>query len=117
MKIYVNDKNEIHDVGYSADESLHEVNVTDGTFDGWSKAKICCYVADVRDGHVVTLYPYVSTLIIEQLDRIGKVTDDNSEGLFDTAEATSDISDALFELADYVAELEARIIELEGREE
>ena len=95
MFIFENDRNEIHDVYNTTDTSLHAVEVTDGTFDNWSKAKICCYFADVREGRVVTLYPYVNTIIVEQLDRLGKLDEihssdisDNRQGLTETFEAT-----------------------------
>ena len=95
MFIFENDRNEIHDVDSTTDTSLHAVEVTDGTFDNWSKARICCYVADVREGRVVTFYPYVNTIIVEQLDRLGKLDEihssdiaDNREGIMETFEST-----------------------------
>lgn len=41
MIIYENSNLEIHDVGSSTDPTLTPIEVTDGTFDGWSVAKIC----------------------------------------------------------------------------
>lgn len=120
MIIYENDRNEIHDVDSTTDTSLHAVEVTDGTFDNWSKARICCYVADVRDGRVVTLYPYVNTIIVEQLDRLGILDEihssdiaDNREGIMETFETgmtnTDDIStvrDGLMEVYEMLVESE-----------
>lgn len=72
MKIYQNDRMEIHDVNTNSkeDPSLTEVEVTDGTFDTWSEAKICCYKAQVEDGRVVMLTPYVDSRLIEHIDQV-----------------------------------------------
>ena len=75
MKIYVNDKNEIHEVNTCSDPSLIELEVTDGTFDGWSEAKICCYKATVQDGNVTMMTPYVDSRLIEHIDQLGKQTE------------------------------------------
>ena len=75
MKIYVNDKNEIHEVSTCSDPSLIELEVTDGTFDGWSEAKICCYKATVQDGKVIMMTPYVDSRLIEHIDQLGKQTE------------------------------------------
>lgn len=74
MKIYVNDKKEIKDVGTTTDESLIEYVINDemNPFVSWSIAKICCHRAEVIDGIVTEFTPYVSTIIIDQLDRLGK---------------------------------------------
>ena len=75
MKIYVNDKNEIHEVNTCSDPSLIELEVTDGTFDGWSEAKICCYKATVSEGNVTMMTPYVDSRLIEHIDQLGKQTE------------------------------------------
>lgn len=75
MKIYVNDKNEIHEVNTCSDPSLIELEVTDGTFDGWSEAKICCYKATVQDGKVTMMTPYVDSRLIEHIDQLGRQTE------------------------------------------
>lgn len=75
MKIYVNDKNEIHEVNTCSDPSLIELEVTDGTFDGWSEAKICCYKATVNEGKVTMMTPYVDSRLIEHIDQLGKQTE------------------------------------------
>ena len=43
MKIFVNSKNQICDVGSTTDSTLTEYVIDDNIFKGWSKAKICCY--------------------------------------------------------------------------
>jgi len=75
MKIYVNERNEIHEVNTCSDPSLIELEVTDGTFDGWSEAKICCYKATVQDGNVTMMTPYVDSRLIEHIDQLGKQTE------------------------------------------
>ena len=75
MKVYVNERNEIHEVNTCSDPSLIELEVTDGTFDGWSEAKICCYKATVQDGNVTMLTPYVDSRLIEHIDQLGRQTE------------------------------------------
>ena len=74
MIIFVNDRNEIKDVHSTNDTSLKEVFINDeeNPFKDWSIAKICCYRVDVREGIVCMITPYVNTLIIEHLDRLGE---------------------------------------------
>lgn len=75
MKIYVNDKNEIKDVGTTTDESLIEYVINDdinNPFATWSIAKICCYKAVVENGIVTGFTPYVDSRLIEHIDRLGK---------------------------------------------
>lgn len=68
MKVFVNERNEIKDVNVTSDTSLKEVEITDGTFDGWSVAKICCYKVAVSDGVVIMMTPYVDSRIIQPLE-------------------------------------------------
>ena len=76
MKIYLNEAGEIHDVGSNTTgEDLTEVEVTDGTFDGWSEAKICCYKVSVLYGKVIMMTPYVDSRLIEHIDQLGKQTE------------------------------------------
>lgn len=75
MKIYVNERNEIHEVNTCSDPSLIELEVTDGTFDGWSEALICCYRVKVEDGVVTMRTPYVPSTVLESIDRLGKMTE------------------------------------------
>lgn len=74
MILYVNDRNEIKDVHSTNDTSLKEVFIKDeeNPFKDWSIAKICCYRVDVREGVVCMKTPYVNSLIIEHLDRLGE---------------------------------------------
>ena len=72
MIIYCNEKGEIHDVGSTTDLTLTPIEVTDGTFDTWTVAKICCYKVRVQDGNVTMLTPYVDSRLIEHIDQLGK---------------------------------------------
>ena len=74
MILYVNDRNEIKDVHSTKDSTLTEVVINDerNPFKDWSIAKICCYRVDVREGVVCMFTPYVNSLIIEHLDRLGE---------------------------------------------
>ena len=73
MNRYVNDKGEIHST--TPDPTLTEIEVTDGSFDGWSDAKICCYKVKVDNGNVTMMTPYVDSRLIEHIDQLGKQTE------------------------------------------
>ena len=73
MKIYCNEKGEIHST--TPDPTLTEIAVTDGTFNGWSDAKICCYKVKVDNGNVTMMTPYVDSRLIEHIDQLGKQTE------------------------------------------
>lgn len=72
MILYVNENGEIKDVGTTSDTSLTPVEVTDGTFDGWSVAKICCYKVQVNNGIVTMITPCVDSRLIEHINQLGK---------------------------------------------
>ena len=82
MILYVNDRNEIKDVHSTNDTSLKEVFINDeeNPFKNWSIAKICCYRVDVREGVVCMMTPYVNSLIVEHLDRLG-VYEEETKGI------------------------------------
>ena len=75
MTIYINDRNEIHDVGSTTDPKLTPIEVTDGSLDDMSEALICCYKVTVVDGVVVMRTPYVPSTVLESIDRLGKQTE------------------------------------------
>ena len=85
MIIFVNDRNEIKDVHSTKDTSLKEVVIHDeeNPFKDWSIAKICCYRVDVREGVVCMMTPYVNSLIIEHLDRLGEQNGQTAETVTD----------------------------------
>ena len=74
MKIYVNEKGEIHDVDTNtlSDPTLTEVEVDDNSFDGMSKAMICCFKVKVTDGQIMSTTPYVDSRLIDHIDQLGK---------------------------------------------
>ena len=75
MILYVNDRKEVHDVNTTSDPTLTPLEVTDGTFDGWSDAKICCYKVEAVNGEVTGYTPYVDSRLIEHIDQLGKQTE------------------------------------------
>lgn len=70
MKVYINEQHEIKAVNSTTDNSLTELEITDGTFDGWADYKIKCYKVNVDDGKVTMMTPYIDTRIINDLARI-----------------------------------------------
>ena len=117
MTVYTNDRGEIKDVGTTTNPDLIEVEITDGTFDGWSDAKICCYkIQTDGEGHVIMMTPYTDSRNIEFYDRGRKAHSENSEGIFDVAELAGENSEAAYDLAEMVADLEERVAALEGKE-
>lgn len=81
MILFVNDKQEIHDVGSTADKSLSPLYVKDegNPFATWSVAKICCYKVTVTDGVVTMFTPYIDSSIISHIDQLGRADDTMSE--------------------------------------
>lgn len=75
MVVFVNSRNEIHDVNSTKDLTLTPIEITDGSFDGMSEALICCYRVTVVDGVVTMRTPYVPSSILESIDRLGKQTE------------------------------------------
>ena len=75
MTIYINDRNEIHDVGSTTDPKLTPIEVTDGSLDDMSEALICCYRVNVVDGVVTMRTPYVPSTVLESIDRLGRQTE------------------------------------------
>ncbi len=75
MILFVNDKQEIHDVGSTTDKTLSPLYVDESNemfpFKGWSVAKICCYRVSVSEGVVVMMTPYVDSNIIAHIDQLG----------------------------------------------
>lgn len=75
MVLFVNERNEVKDVNTTSDPTLIPLEVTDGTFDGWSDAKICCYKVEAVNGEVTGYTPYVDSRLIEHIDQLGKQTE------------------------------------------
>lgn len=77
MKVYVDSENKIRDVGSTSDTTLTELTINDegNPFEGWSKAKICCYMVTVVDGVVTMMTPYIDSKMLDMVDRLGKQND------------------------------------------
>ena len=85
MKVFINSKNEIKDVNSTTNESLREVEVPEGSFDGWSVAKILCYKLVLENGEYRGYTPAVDSRIIEHLDNLGKANERNASDIGDIA--------------------------------
>ena len=67
MILFVNERGEIKDIDSTEDKSLKELEITgNNPFEGWSDARIRCYRVEVRDGEVVMMTPYVSSILLDQ---------------------------------------------------
>lgn len=75
MIVFVNERGEIHDVNTTTDPKLTPIEVTDGSLDDMSEALICCYRVVVADGVVAMRTPYVPSVVLESIDRLGKQTE------------------------------------------
>ena len=80
MILFVNDKQEIHDVNTTSDKSLSPLYVDEERvsfpFKGWSVAKICCYKVSVSDGIITMRTPYVDSNLIAHIDQLGNQVED-----------------------------------------
>lgn len=123
MKIFVNERNEILDVGETRDSSLTPYEVEDSMFEGWSVAKICCFKIYVSFGKVCGFTPYVDSRLIEHIEQLGQSTEinkadisDNSDGIYDLADVVSEDSECIYDLADIISSLDERVSALEEKE-
>lgn len=80
MTVFINDRNEIKDVGSTLDISLTPIEVDD-MFKGWSVAKICCYKLYLNLGKVCGFTPYVDSRIIEHIEQLGAENEVNSANI------------------------------------
>lgn len=118
MYIAINKRGEIKGVGVTTNPELTSVYIKDdeNPFDGWSKAKICCYKVVVKDGVVMMMCPYIDSRLLDNFDYVGKETEFveeeisfTNDGLIETYEATltneskiSDCESALIELYEMI---------------
>lgn len=76
MIVFVDNDNQIKDVGNTNDVNLNKVFLDEKDacypFKGWNVAKICCYkvVAD-ENGVVLSFSPYVHSKLIGAIDALG----------------------------------------------
>lgn len=75
MILYIDNEGCIKDVGTTSDTSLTPVEVTDGTFEGWSIAKICCFKIHATNGQIDMITPVVDSRLLEHIDQLGKATE------------------------------------------
>ena len=109
---------EIKDVETNSlsDPTLTEYEVPDEVFEGWSKAKLCCFKIYISFGKFCGFTPYLDSRLIEHIDQLGRSTEENAEnisvtndGLIETYEATltneatiSECEDALMEIYEMI---------------
>ena len=72
MIVFTDENGCIRNVEKTSDTSLIPVEITDGTFDGWTAAKICCYKVLVDNGIVTMMTPYCDSRMIDTVDMLGK---------------------------------------------
>lgn len=94
MILYTNERGEIKDVGSTTKSNLNILIVSDedNPFEGWSKAKICCYKVQVQNERITMLTPYVDSRIVEQLGNVGESVDSNDEAIMELAEMISNVA-------------------------
>lgn len=112
MKIFVNERNEILDVGETRDSSLTPYEVDDEMFKGWSIAKICCYKVYVSLGKVCGFTPYVDSRLIEHIEQLGQSTEINKADISDNREGLIETFDSTITNSDDIADCREAIIEL-----
>lgn len=112
MKVYVDSESKIRDVGSTKDSSLKEltINDEDNPFEGWSKAKICCYKITVVDGVVTMMTPYIDSRNLEMIDSLGKQLDSTQENVESVSEVTESVmTETIPNLMDSNEQLQATI--------
>lgn len=114
MKVYVDSENRIHDVGSTTDTSLMElvINDNDNPFATWSTAKICCYKVSVLDGIVTGFTPYISSSLLEIVDRLGKILDKNDSGLDEIVSGLMETCETTLEHDSQIADCRLAIEEI-----
>jgi len=120
MIVYVNQNGEIHDVGTTTDETLSPVEIIDddeNPFTGWSDARICCYRVQVYDGHVVMMTPFVSSILIDFVDRFGTADAQTAEDIIAAEQEITDQDLSMMEAEQEITDLDLRLMELENAQE
>ena len=114
MRIYVNSKNEIKDVGSTTDTTLTALIINDdgNPFADWPAALICCYRVQVEDGRVVMYTPRVDTRIIEHIAKLGKADGVLSSSVTDAELAIAETYEQGAATADAVTNLELAMVEV-----
>jgi hypothetical protein len=112
MKLYVNEKGEIQDVGVTEDTSLREIVVSDEMFEGWSIAKICCYKIIMENNKVKDVIPYVSTNIIDKIDRLEKGNEINASDITSTQIAIAETYEKTLATDSTVTDIQLALVEM-----
>lgn len=98
MKLYVDSDNKVRAVNSTTDTSLMELIINDknNPFKDWSVAKICCYKVTVLDGEVTGYTPYVSSSLLDMVDKLG-LRIDNVTPFTETKTAYIEDTEIVFE--------------------
>lgn len=115
MILFVNDKQEIHDVGSTTDKSLSPLYVDEERvsfpFRGWSTAKICCYKVTVSNGIVTMMTPYIDSNLLEPIDMMGHSVEE-AEGYSVVEKASAGDEEVIFTgVPDGIISVDARDLE------
>lgn len=68
MKVFVNSRNEIVDIGATMNKDLKEYELPDDTFNEWSVARICCHKLIIKNGAYCGYTPFMDSRQIERLE-------------------------------------------------
>ena len=112
MKLYVNGKGEIQDVGTTTDTSLTEVIIDDEMVSGWSVAKICCYKIEAENGKEKTLTPYVNSNVIDKIDKLDKNNEANATDITDTQIGLTETYQKALETDATITDIQLALVEL-----
>ena len=120
MTVYTDNDGRIMAVGHTDDDDLIEVEIIDdeeNPFHGWSDARICCYRVQVVEGRVVMMTPYVSSILIDFVDRFGTADAQTAEDIISAEQEITDQDLALLDAEQEITDLDLRIMELENAQE
>ena len=117
MIVYINQNGEIHDVGTTTDETLIPVEIIDdeeNPFTGWNDARICCYRVQVVEGRVVMMTPYVSSILIDFVDRFGTADAQTAEDIIAAEQEITEQDLSMMEAEQEITDLDLRLMEIEN---
>jgi len=98
MIVFINEKNEIKDVGSTTDTTLKQVVVPEYVFNGCSIAKILCFKIILIDGEYAGYEPGVDVRIIEHIDRLGFDNEKNAADVTDIQVAMAELYEMSMEV-------------------
>lgn len=114
MYIAINKRGEIKGVGVTTNPELTSVYIKDdeNPFDGWSKAKICCYKVVVKDGVVMMMTPYIDSRLLDNFDYVGQECEENEESISETNDGLIETYETTLSNEQTISECEEALMEL-----